>query len=465
MPTVSKYRLIAQLFISSIESGQLRLGSKLPSLRMTMRQHQISMTTALACYRYLEQQGYATAEQKKGFYIDKPNKYNETMVFPHFIPQVAVPRARQQSRQHTTMADTFATASLDTKLIDHHFLKQSLQSVIKHTGFDLSYESPQGSIALRQQLAQHFNQQGFSSHPDDLVITNGCLDAIAMALELTCQSGELVAVSSPCYMGLLNMLSFLGLTVIEIPTTEQGIDLQSLIEAIESKPIKACILTANHQNPTGHNISLEQKQQLALLADKYQLPIIEDDVFRELNHRDQTPLPIKHFDHQGWVFWCGSFSKTLAPGLRLGWCKPGRFLPQYIEQRKIKTLGVNRLTQQAMADYLSRGHYSRHLKKTNKTLRQHCQAYVAYLLEHLPVNSEVLMPDGGLVLWVRVPQLNSQLLTQQLAEKNIFIKYGNEFSTTTLYSDCFRLNLGLTPTEAAYQQLDTMCTLIKQHPY
>jgi DNA-binding transcriptional MocR family regulator len=459
---MSKYRLIAKHFISSIESGQLRLGNKLPSLRMTMRQHQISMTTALACYRYLEQQGYARAEQKKGFYIDKPNKLADNVVFPHFIPQVADPRTRSQWRQHTSMADTFATASLDTKLIDHHFLKQSLQNTIKHTGFDLTYGSPQGNPALRQQLAQHFNQQGFSSHPDELVITNGCLDAIAMALELTCKTGDLVAVSSPCYMGLLDMLSFLGLAVIEIPTTEQGIDLQSLTEVIESKPIRACILTANHQNPTGHSISLEQKQQLAFLADKYQLPIIEDDVFRELNHSDETPLPIKHFDHEGWVLWCCSFSKTVAPGLRLGWCKPGRFLSQYIQQRKIKTLGVNQLTQHAMADYLRRGHYSRHLKKTNKLLRQHCLAYVAYLQEYLPANSEVLMPEGGLVLWVRVPQLNSQLLAQQLAEKNIFIKCGNEFSTTTLYSDCFRLNLGLTPTEAAYQQLDTMFSLIKQ---
>ncbi|WP_144212882.1 aminotransferase-like domain-containing protein [Shewanella donghaensis] len=455
-----KYRHVAEQFICRINAGQLAVGLKLPPLRKLMTQHDISMTTALSCYRYLEQQGYASAQDKKGFYANKPYHASNTLTFPRFSPEIKTLKSEPNKIGMTTIANSFATASLDNQLIDSQCLKQSLTSATKHSLFDLAYEPPQGNINLRQQLAKHFTLQGFTSHADELVITNGCLDAVVTALNTFCKAGDVVAVSSPCYVGILEILSLLELAVIEIPTTHEGINLTQLTDIIENNKIKACIFTANHQNPTGHNINNQQKQQLASIAAQYQLPIIEDDIFRELNHRGEIPLPIKHFDEQGWVLWCSSFSKTVAPGLRLGWCKPGRFISEYIQQRQVKTLGVNQPIQLAMAEYIAKGHYARHLKKTNKLLSNHCITYLTYLRQYLPADSEMIMPNGGLVLWVRVPKLDSAKLMLALHQFSIYIKSGHEFSTTALYNDCFRLNIGLIPSESSLKQLDKVIELI-----
>jgi len=475
MTNTSKYQQIAQQLITAIEQQQLAVNSKLPSLRAIMSLHQVSMTTAIACYRHMEQLGYAVAEHKKGFYAQKPYHGQSLSVFPHFNSTVVqVPEScgisygksndnsangsNNLAKPSTTPTvdislDSLATAKIDTQLIDDSLLKQSIHNALKTTSFSFNYGSPQGNNTLLTQLSHHFTVQGFTTVPHELMITNGCLDAVVTALEVVSNPGDIIAVSSPCYSGLLNILTVLKRAVIEIPSTENGLDLEQLQTLMEEKKISACLLTANFQNPTGHSLSNEQKALLATLAAKYQIPIIEDDVFRELAHQKNIPLPIKYYDHAGWVLWCGSFSKTLAPGLRLGWCKPGRFLPQYLTQREVKTLGVNQPLQLALADYIAKGHYRRHLNKVNKALAAHSIRYVEYLQAHLPEHSEIYFPKGGLVLWINIPGVDGQQLVTALANHHVYLQQGNTFSTTPLYQHCIRINIGLIPNQALFAQL------------
>jgi DNA-binding transcriptional MocR family regulator len=461
MSSTIKYISIAQQIITNIEQGHIKVNSKLPSLRIFCQLHNISMTTALACYRYLEQYDYAIAEYKKGYYVQLPSPKNNSINFPSFQSVVTKSITRSKLPIVNENKAPLAIAQLDPQLIDNHLLKRSIKAITKKIDFTLSYDEVQGNNQLRHQLSNHFNKQGFLCPYEDLVITHGCLDAVLMALECVSKPGDVIAISSPCYSGLLDLLAILNRATLEIPSTANGLELAQLEQAMKEKKITACLLTANHQNPTGHSLSNEQKKDVVELAEKYCIPVIEDDVFREISHQKAIPLPLKYFDQQGWVIWCSSVSKTLAPGLRIGWCSPGRFKQQFIQQRTIRTLGQNQPIQLALADYIARGYYETHIKKINRTLSAHCADYIDFLRNNLPNNTEIFSPNGGLVLWIKIIGVNTEKLARKLLSHNIYIRHGNLFSTTKRYQDCLRLNIGQIPNEKIYSQLTFLCELAK----
>ena len=459
MSTAVKYITIARQVIASIEKGHIEANSKLISLRDFCQLHHISMTTALACYRYLEQHGYVISEYKKGYYVQSQKTEKGIINFPVFQSTVTTKVARPELRADLIGITSLATAQIDAKLIDDALLKRSFRSITKQADFSLKYDEVQGNLRLRKQLSQHFSSQGFSCPHEELVITHGCLDAVLMALECVSKPGDVIAITSPCYSGLLDLLSVLDRAILEIPSTAEGIELMQLEQAMKGKKITACLLTANHQNPTGHSLSNQQKKQLVELASQYSIPIIEDDVFREISHQRAIPLPLKYFDKHGWVIWCSSVSKTLAPGLRVGWCLPGRYKNKFIQQRMIRTLGHNQPIQLALADYIANGNYETHVKKINRAISGHCADYIKFLQDNLPEQSEVFIPNGGLVLWIKFSNVNAQKLATMLLKQGVHIKPGNHFSTTKLYLDCVRLNIGIIPSKEIYSQLELLCKL------
>jgi len=222
-------------------------------------------------------------------------------------------------------------------------------------------------------------------------------------------------------------------------------------------------------NPQGISMTALQKQHLVKLAQTYKIPIIEDDVYIELAHSKVMPLPAKHWDKQGYILWCGSVSKTIAAGYRLGWCWPGRFSEQYFQKRKYCNQGVSSPVQLALADFISNGDYSKHLKKLRVAMQQHTLSYQNYLTKNLPVASKISSPSGGFVLWVQVPNLNGRKLLEQANKINIDIRIGEQFSTRDMYQDYFRLNTGFTITEAndtdnqeeVDKQLNKLMALVK----
>ena len=460
MTKESKYLKLAQQLITDIKNGLIKEGEKLPSLRNMMSLHGISLTTALAAYRYLEQQGFAIAENKKGYFATSPLVDKKDIQFPNFACQVTQLK-EPQFTNNVLSQDTLATAKIDEQLIDLNLIKKSFSSALKNSSLKLSYQDAQGNRELRKYLAAHFKQQGLFLSSDQLVITHGCLDAITIALETITKPNDVIAITSPCYSGLLDILRSLDRAVIEIPSTKDGLNLSVLKTLMSSKQINACLFTANFQNPTGHSLTNTQKKELASLASQYEIPIVEDDVFRELSHNALPSLPIKYYDQTGWVLWCSSLSKTLAPGLRIGWCSPGRYTQSYIGLRKTKTLGVNEPIQLAIADYLAKGHYQRYLKRINKTLALHVNYYVSYLSRNLPSCTTIYYPDGGLVLWVQINNLDSRKLTSILTKQEVFIQPGHIFSSTALYNDCFRINIGLIPSEKIKLQLDIIIKAVE----
>jgi len=305
-----------------------------------------------------------------------------------------------------------------------------------------SYPNPQGSISLRDALATHFSNNGFPLNAKELCISSGCMDAIRMAVLATTQVGDAIGISSPCFNGLLKLLASMSRKVVEIPCNSEGIDLDQIEHKLKNKEIKAGLFSSSFMNPHGISLSIEQKQKLASLANKYRIPIIEDDVYGELGHENLYPLPIKHWDANGYVIWCSSISKTLSSGLRIGWCAPGKYLDKCIDICASERLGHNELIQSSLASFINAGQYQSHIQRIRKISLSNANAYRTLLLENLPKNSAASAPKGGLVLWVQVPNLDQNKFRRLIEDAGIDIRFGPQFTTKKLYSDCFRLNYG-----------------------
>ena len=445
-----RYNKIANQYITDIQQGRLKSEQRLPSLRRLAQLHDVSMTTALNCYHMLEQQGWAIARPQAGYYVSQPLSEQRGPDFPAFKSKATDPFRSGMQGGLEFRSDTLSNqpgplgiSLLAPELLPTDALLRSFRRANQLQGEQVHlYPDPQGSGGLRSALASHFGRYDFHFLAQQLVVTNGCLDAIRVALEVISQPGDVVAINSPCFSGLLELLAQMGRRVLEIPSTEQGVDLLQLEQHMSAQTIAAALFSTTHMNPQGISLSAQQKQQLAEMAAKYRIPVIEDDVYLELGHGRIMPLPAKHWDKAGYILWCGSVSKTLAAGYRLGWCLPGRYLDRYLQQRNTQSFGVSSPVQLALADFINSGQYHSHLRRSRLTLAQHCHAYYNLLQQQLPDYARISSPSGGTVLWVQLPGLDSAKLYQQAHQQQIDLRVGSLFSTRDFYSDCFRINIG-----------------------
>ncbi|MFT5880890.1 MAG: DNA-binding transcriptional MocR family regulator [Moritella sp.] len=451
-----RYKQLADMCIKNIETGKRLHLSRMPSLRNFAQQHSVSMTTALNCYQHLESLGWIVAKPQSGYFVSQAFHQYEKPEFINFESKTTDPKLGASNGSYTSsykVIGPLGVARMSPDLMPLEQLHQSFRRAMKRQGLNISdYPDTQGEKVLRDSLSGHFKHYDFHVSAQELVISNGGMDAIQTALEITTNVGDAVAISSPCFSGLLDMLTQLSRKVIEIPSTDEGIDLVQLEKQMKNGDVKAGLFCTSHMNPQGISMSALQKMQLAKLAEKYQIPIIEDDVYLELGHSKVTPLPAKHWDNNGYVLWCGSVSKTLAAGYRLGWCLPGRYFKQYLQRRMFCNQGVSSLTQLAVADLINNGDYLKHLKKLRFHLQQQTLDYQRYLSQHLPRTSKMSAPSGGFVLWVQVPNLNTSALLSQAIKCDIDIRIGESFSTLGLYKDCFRLNVGFALSKDANQE-------------
>lgn len=460
-----RYIDLAQQYVKKIESGQLALHAKMPSLRKFKQLHGVSMTTALNCYQHLESLGWLIAKPQSGYFVAQQQALGDNIEQPTLVSFKSSTTQPQQPmlQRSADKQGPLGLARYDPKLIPVDKLQQSFKRAMKRQDNKLShYPEPQGENVLRRNLSAHFKKMDFHFSPQDCVITHGCLDAIKSCLEMTTKVGDAVAISSPCFSGLLTLLGAMGRNVVEIPSVDQGIDLEQLENQMAKRAIAAGLFCTSHMNPQGLSMSSVQKQKLAALATRYKIPVIEDDVYLELGYQGVIPLPAKHWDSEGYILWCGSITKTIAAGYRLGWCLPGRYLEQYRQQRAVINQNASSPVQLAIADFIERGDYDRHLKNIRHHAQQQSIQFIHYLRNNLPAGSKISQPTGGYVLWIEIAELNTHKLEQLANEDNIDISIGEVFSTLALYPHCFRLNVGFTFIPDIELQLSSLIKLIKK---
>ncbi|WP_432463535.1 PLP-dependent aminotransferase family protein [Agarivorans sp. QJM3NY_33] len=452
---MAKYKQIARQFIDDIEAGKLSAGVKMPSLRRLANQQSISMTTAVSCYQELEALGWLVARPQAGFFVSARSQNLRQPDWQRFTSKVAKPKVQAHRSQVPDGPLGRAQLAIDDSTLQ--LVNKSLRAAIRQTSALFGdYPARQGEPVLRQVLAGHFTQNGLLLKAEELVITHGCMDAVRRALEVCTQPGDSVAISSPCYDGLLDLLSVLGLQIVELPSLKEGIDLAQLEAHLQQGTVQAGLFCTSHMNPQGITMSVEQKQRLARLAADYKTPMIEDDIYLELSHQTQMPLPASYYDQSGYMLWCGSVSKTLSASLRVGWCRPGRYRQAFIE----RSFGVSTILQFALADFIDKGDYAKHMKRVRYQLQQQKQHYLAYLTQHLPPSSRITAPDGGLVLWLQIPGLDPQKLIKLAQGAQLDIRVGQLFTASQRYQDCLRLNMGWPLDQNLKQQLDRLMAIM-----
>jgi DNA-binding transcriptional MocR family regulator len=284
---------------------------------------------------------------------------------------------------------------------------------------------------------------GCNLAPDDVVITSGGQEALTLALQSVCRPGDTVAVESPMYYGLLQIFECLQLRALEIPTCPtEGMSVEALRFALQHHRPGAVLLIPNFNNPLGFRMPEADKRAVVSMLAQAGVPLIEDDVYGDLQHDDgERARPCREFDTTGSVILCSSFSKTIAPGFRVGWMAPGRYRHEVIRRKSTLNLATATLPQLTIAAFLEEGGYDHHLRGVRRALRQRMDWALEAVAQSFPAGTAVTRPAGGFTMWVELPggQDTLALYGRAIAAGMTFMP-GTLFSAQAGYRHCLRLN-------------------------
>ncbi|MGC1332298.1 GntR family transcriptional regulator MpaR [Pseudomonas sp.] len=448
---MKRYEQLADEIALMIRTGVLKAGEKVPSVRTASRTFVVSPSTVFQAYYLLEDRGMIQARARSGYFV------REQHARPLTEPAIATRQAESTDVDVSELVFSVLGSLKDPNTVPFGSAFPSpdlypLQRLGRSMARTVRDMAPQAVIAdmtagnpeLRRQIALRYMTSGVHLAMDELVITNGALEALNLCLQCMTQPGDLVAIESPAFYATLQVLERLKLKAVEIPVhPREGIDLATLADRLQRLPIKACWFMSSLQNPLGASMPSAAKEALYGLLHQHQVPLIEDDVYSELHYGAQPQQPVKRLDRDGLVMHCGSFSKSLAPGYRVGWVAAGRFAQQVSRLKLMTTISPSVPAQGAIADYLQHGGYDRHLRKLRHNLEMQQSAMLASAARHFPESTRVTRPDGGYFLWFEFPErVNALQLFQLALAQGISIAPGPIFSATRGFSHCARLNHG-----------------------
>ena len=444
------YLQVADGLEKMIAEEVLRIGDKLPSVRLLSKENGISMGTAFQAYYHLEGRGLIESRPKSGYYV----RFNHR--FPQLPDQVKPDTASHEVSIKEMITSiygdivaagvvNFALAVPDPSLLPAAKINKSVVYALRNTkNHCITYEHTQGNMELRQQVAKLSFNWGGKVKPDEVIITTGCLEAVMTCLKAVTNHGNTVAVECPTYFGIYQLIENLGLKVVEIPSDPtNGLDLESLQKAIKKFSIKACVMVPNFNNPLGSCMPDENKKRLVEIITHHNIPLIEDDTYGELYFGKHRPKACKFYDTKGMVMYCSSLSKSLAPGYRVGWTIPGKFFESVKQIKRIQNISSPSLTQAAMAHYLKNGRYEYHLKNLRKALHTQSLRYVQAIINYFPPDTKISRPAGGFTLWIELnKKVDSFKLRTEAMKHKISIVPGKIFSASIDYSNYIRLSFG-----------------------
>ena len=464
---MKRYEALAHEIAESIAAGQLRAGERVPSVREASRSRGVSPSTVFEAYYMLEARGLLEARPRSGYFVaaaarrqaepesSKPVASDRAVAISELVFQVL---GHTKNRTLVPMGSAFPSPALFP-----------LPKLALATGKALRRLDPwrtvedlsPGSAALRRQIGLRYLGMGCGVDTDELVITNGAMEALNLCLETVTQPGDLVAVESPTFYAALQALERRGLRAVEVATHPRtGIDVAALAAALAQHPVRACWLMPNFQNPLGSLMPDGAKQALVELLAQHQVPLIEDDVYGELYFGAHKPRPAKAWDREGLVMHCSSFSKTLAPGYRVGWVAAGRFARELAQRKLMSSIAAPLPSQEGLSEYLERAGYDRHLRQLRAALARHLHAVQRAIAKHFPAGTRVTQPEGGYFVWVELPPQVDALELHRLAlSQDISLAPGPLFSADRRFRHHVRINFGHPDHPGFEQGLKTVGTI------
>jgi len=444
------YSKIGGNIAGKIKTGVLKAGERLPSVRMLSKEHGISTNTAKRIFLELEAQSLVQSKPQSGYFVS-PLNYLKLQ-----LPEASQPLPVANNTEpnelingvYSTMGRNdltlFSFGVPSGNLLPLAKLKKEIvlaTRALKDGGTE--YEPLQGNVKLRRMIAARSLAWEGNLKESDLVTTNGCMNALALCLMALTKQGDTIALESPCYPGILQLAVSLGLKVLEVATHPvSGIDIGALKKLLPK--INICLLVPNFNTPLGYCTPDENKKEIVSLLAAYNIPLIEDDTYGDIHFGTQRPKCCKSFDTEGNVLWCGSVSKTLAPGYRVGWVAPGKYKDQILKLKLVHALSATSVIHEAVGNFLMTGRYENHLRHFRKTLQENYLHYALAIAAHFPSGTKISRPQGGLALWVEFPkEIDTTKLYNYALKKHISIAPGRMFTLQDQFKNCMRLCIGL----------------------
>lgn len=462
------YLKIAKVVEEQIASGTLKLGEKLPSIRSVQKLYNVSINTVKQAFLELESKSLIESRPRSGYFVSKTSQRKFS------LPSVGKlnPKHSEQPSEDliSKVFDTlnskditqFSLGVPDKSLLPIAKLNKGIINAVRNLeDGGTSYEPVQGSINLRRTVAKWSLVLEGKLTEDDLVTTSGTMNAIFNCLMAVTSTGDTIAVESPAYFGILQIVKSLGLKAIEIPSHPiTGVDLDEVKKVLPQ--LKACCFISNFSNPLGSLMPDEHKKELVKMLTEHNIPLIEDDIYGNLFFGTSRPKPCKAFDEAGIVMWCGSVSKTLAPGYRVGWVAPGKFKEKIIRQKLSQIVSTPSLYEEVIADFMEHGRYDHHLRTFRNKLYVNCLQFQRAIEDYFPDGTKISQPQGGFMLWLELDQrIDTAELYGRAIQKKISFAPGRMFTQYNQYNNCMRLNFALEWNNKVNSDLKRLGNIVK----
>lgn len=446
----SLYQQVAEEITQRIASGVYVPGERLPGVRSQARNRNVSVATAITAYQLLVDAGYIEARPRSGFYVRarqviQPIEADSTAITmpPRIVTGQAMAMALIKAANDPAIVQLGAAVP-DPSFLPTQAIGRALTKIVRTQRVQTAgYMMPPGAPELRRQIARRMSEAGSTVSADDIIITTGCQEALSLALRAVTEPGDVVAVESPAFYGLLHVLESLGLEVLEIPAhPREGIALDALAFALERWQVKACVLAPNFSNPLGYCMTDDSKRTLIRLLSKHKVPLIEDDVYGDLGFTQNRPSTCKGLAPNADILLCSSFSKTLAPGLRIGWIAATGQRRERIEYLKyVTSIASPTVPQLAVAELLGSGRYERYIREVRGRYASAIARMSDAVMKSFPEGTRISQPQGGFVIWLELPEgTDSFSLARRALRKGVSIAPGPIFSASGKFGNFIRLS-------------------------
>lgn len=446
---VPLYRQLAEAVTNMIASEAIRPGDRLPATRELAGRLGLNRTTVSAAYALLEESGLIEGHVGRGSYVAgsiKPVPARATD-WDAILPPLEMPFRQLPCAAEISFASS-RPAEEDFPVEEFRQLSKEVVDSPQATEI-LQLGAPHGYAPLRRYLLQDAARRGIARASDDLIITNGCQQALDLLARVFASEGKSVLVEDPAYHGLLRVFSRAGMSMIPVPVDDAGVDVDALEKLAHEQRARLLVVTPAFQNPTGATITLERRKRIVELARRLGLVLVENDIYSELRY-EGSPLPtLKQLDESGNTILLRSYSKVSFPGLRVGWViAPARVVAHLAEAKQISDLHSDQLSQAVLLRFVESGALAQHLERTRRSGAARLRALLRACARYLPPATHYTRPQGGMNLWMELPApLSSEQVLSRAQEQGVTFLPGRYFSSGRVHGRGLRISFGGLPPE------------------
>lgn len=464
-----RYEEVALKIEENIKKLHLQPGEKIASVRKVSEELGVSINTVFHAYAILEAKGIILPKPKSGYIVNMPHKglsisqQKHSLALPATVDITAMATAMMKNAKENGIINFSILAPVNEHLPITRLNKCITRSLYETRNDNYQYPLVDGHPGLLKQIALKTFDWPDSIDQHRILVTNGCMEAVNLCLDAITRPGDIIAVESPTYHGILQSLEQRGLRALEIGVNPQtGLCLDDLEEGLNNNKVAACVFMPSCHNPTGSVMPEANKIRLVRMLGERNIPLIEDDALGELIYQNGT-RPAKAYDQHDNVLYCSSFSKILAPGFRVGWVSAGKYHTTIEKLKYGSNISTSGVFQDAIGKYLESGEYDKHIRKMRLTLQSQMLRYISAITASFPAETKLSVPQGGLSIWIELPPETDAFELQKMAlQKGIGICPGHIFSTSDFFHHYIRLNYCPLWNNTTEKAIKTLGRLLKE---